>query len=78
MNGGTIRRNDGTHPVVERVYAFDPAQGIAVVLLKWSDGGSALKRVDVHELEALTASGSRADVRDALAERAERLLVREA
>ncbi len=78
MNGITIRRNGGTHPVVERVCAFDPAQGIALVLLKWSDGGTGLDRADVHELEALDVSGLYVDVCEALTERAENLLTREA
>lgn len=77
MNGTTIRRNDGTHPVVERVYAFDPAQGVALVLLKWSDGGTGLDRADVHELEAVDTSGLYVDVCAALAGQAEHLLVRE-
>ena len=77
MSGITIRRNDGTHPVVERVYAFDPTQSIALVLLKWSDGGTGLDRADVHELEALDALGLYTDVCTALNGQAENLLVRE-
>jgi hypothetical protein len=34
MTATTIRRTDGTRPVVEHVYAFDPAQGITLVRLK--------------------------------------------
>lgn len=76
MNGITIRRDDGTHPVVERVFAYDPALGTALVLLKWSNGGSSLDRADVCELEALDAGGRSANLCEALEARAENLLVR--
>lgn len=72
----TIRLREGTRPAVERVYAFDPHTGAALVLLRWSDGGCALDRVDVPELEALDALGFFTDVSEALSAKAENLIVR--
>lgn len=49
----TLRRPDGSHPEVAKVFAYDPRAGVALVLLKY-DGSFCLDKVCVKtELEAI-------------------------
>jgi len=52
-----LRRREGSHPTVERVYAYDYRDGSAVVLLKYPDGETVLDHVKEEELEAFYDDG---------------------
>jgi hypothetical protein len=72
----TLRCNYGSFAEVIRVYAYDPWEGTALVKVRFSDGGIALGREEVDELEAIYDDENRtfADVKAELRKRAEDLL----
>ena len=48
----TLRANWGSHPTVEKVFAYDPTEGISLVLLKYADH-QAIREIPDNELEAI-------------------------
>lgn len=78
-----LRHNRGTFRKVEAVFAFDPDNGNALVLLVGGDGDpdadadKCLSEVTVNELEALDEKRQYVSVAEQLKKRADFILNRE-
>lgn len=74
-NTVTIRQNYGNYPVVTRVFAYDPDQSRAFVLLKYQDGSQGIAELAEREMEALEADfNTFAELATELTKRAEFIL----
>ena len=71
-----LRVNAGSYPTVDRVYAYDPEMGKALVLLVYPGNDRQLSEVTVGELEALDPDRKFVPVEDVLKTRAVSILRR--
>jgi hypothetical protein len=69
-----LRANWGSYPAVERVFAYDPRLGVALVLYRHADGSGHLGEATTAELEAVKPDRTFADADAILRQRAEFLL----
>ena len=71
-----LRKKFGSMDRVERVFAFDPTEGVALCLLREWGGKSYLEGLQVGDLEAIhdDKAGTYADTEATIRERAEHVL----
>lgn len=73
-----LRRVDGSHPEVRKVYAYDPRNDCIVCMLFYKhDQQMTLERLSLGELEAVDVAGKYIDVPSVVAMRADHIINRD-